>query len=442
MRDDFCFGENLRMCVFGSSHGDFVGVEIDGCPKGIEVSEREIQLQLDRRRPGGSAISSQRQEADRLVVQGGIKGGKTTGGKIRMLIRNIDVRKGDYARFEETPRPGHADFVSKIKYGKVESGGGFFSGRMTAAFVMAGAVAKKILAAKKIRTMAFARQIGKIEQKGDVTEQEILKNTYNNDVRAADFKTAGKMRKEIENAMKKRDSVGGIVECRIIGVPAGIGGPVFGSLESSISDAIYAIPGVKGVAFGSGFAGAGMRGSQHNDAFRFVGGKIITNTNYSGGILGGISNGMPIVFHVAFKPTPSIGILQETVDLKKGINAKMRIIGRHDPCIAIRAVAVVENIAAICMADEMMRAECDEAGLSGLRRKIDAVDREIIGLVGERMRLALSTAKHKRKIMDKKRESEVLSNASRNAAPFVSEKFAADLFRKIIGESRRIQKRK
>ena len=357
--EPFSFGKKFRITVFGSSHGKHVGVEIEGCPAGVKVSEGDIQLWLDRRKPGQGSLTSGRREEDKIIVEAGIEDGKTNGKKIRMLVENKDAKSGDYSKFGETPRPGHADYTAIVKYGKAEPGGGFFSGRMTAAFVMAGAVAKKVLEARGVRTSAFARQIGKVRVEREVSEEEIEKNTYQNAVRTADAKKAEEMIREVERARDDGDSVGGIVECRITGVKAGIGEPMFSSIESRISQAVFAIPAVKGVEFGSGFASAGMRGSTHNDEFAVKGGKIITRTNNAGGILGGIADGMPIVFRVAFKPTASIFREQKTVDVKSMKETALRIAGRHDPCIAIRAVSVVEGVAAFCIADIILAGEAE-----------------------------------------------------------------------------------
>jgi len=354
MSKPFSFGRHFRITVFGSSHGEHVGVEIEGCPKGLPIGENEIQEQLDRRKPGSSPLVSARKEEDKLIVESGMKNGKTTGEKIRMLVKNSDAKPQHYANFKKTPRPGHADFTSSVKYGKSDSGGGVFSGRMTAAFVMAGAVAKKLLLPRRIRTLALARQIGSVKLVGEATDQIILENTYRNDVHTADMAIAKKMSDAVEKAKSAGDSLGGIVECRITGVPAGVGEPMFGSIESTISQAMFAIPAAKGVEFGAGFAAASMRGSEHNDAFYSEEGKVKTRTNNAGGILGGLSSGMPIIFRVAFKPTASIFMEQESVNLETGQQEKLRIQGRHDPCIAIRAVPVVENVAAFCMADILL----------------------------------------------------------------------------------------
>ena len=349
--DPFSFGNKFRVLVFGSSHGPHVGVEIEGCPAGVEVSGSDVQMWLDRRKPGASPLASPRKEEDRLVVESGIENGKTTGGKIRMLVKNKDIRSKDYEKFSETPRPGHSDYPAMLKYGKVEPGGGFFSGRMTAAFVMAGAVAKKLLEAKGVETLAFLRQVGKVRAEKEVGDAEAAKNAYANPVRAADLKMADAMQKEIESAKSEGDSVGGVVECRVIGMRAGAGEPMFQSIEGRLSQAMFAIPAVKGVEFGAGFAAAEMKGSQNNDEFIVLGGKVTAKTNNAGGILGGLSTGMPIVFRVAFKPTSSIFKPQKTANVKTMKEEEIVISGRHDPCIAIRAVPVVECVAAICAAD-------------------------------------------------------------------------------------------
>ena len=349
--DPFSFGSGFRVTVFGSSHGPHVGVEIEGCPEGVPVSESDVQIWLDRRKPGASPLASARKEEDRVIVEGGIEGGKTTGGKIRMIVKNTDAKSKDYEKFSETPRPGHADYPSIVKYGSAQAGGGFFSGRMTAAFVMAGAIAKKLLEARGVQTLAFSRQIGKARAGKEIGDGEIEKNTYSNPVRAADLNLADAMQKEIESAKAEGDSVGGVVECRVLGLPAGMGEPMFRSIESRISQAMFAIPAVKGIEFGAGFAAAELKGSENNDEFVAVGGKVRTKTNNAGGILGGLSTGMPIVFRVAFKPTSSIYKPQKTANVKTMKEEKLVISGRHDPCIAIRAVPVVECVAAMCIAD-------------------------------------------------------------------------------------------
>ncbi len=349
--DPFIFGDKFRIMIFGSSHGPFVGVEIFGCPAGVSVSKQDIQKWLDRRKPGQSRLTSKRHEEDEAIIESGIAKGKTTGGTIRIIVKNKDTRSKDYEKFSITPRPGHADYPALVKYGKVEGGSGVFSGRMTAAFVMAGAVAKKVLEEKGISTLAFSRQIGKIACCADLPAKEFEKKTYANAVRCPDKHAAKIMEKEIEMARDEGDSVGGIIECRILGIKAGAGEPMFASIESRISQAMFAIPAVKGIEFGSGFAGSSTKGSQNNDEYIVKNGQITAKTNNAGGILGGLANGMPIEFKVAIKPTSSIFKKQQTVDMKKMKIAELKIEGRHDPCIAIRAVPVVECLAAVCVAD-------------------------------------------------------------------------------------------
>ncbi|MBI5176453.1 chorismate synthase [Candidatus Micrarchaeota archaeon] len=370
----FEFGEKFRIEVSGSSHGPSVGVRIGGCPAGIEVNESDIQLQLDHRKPGQSLLTTQRVEEDKVVIESGIENGATTGGEISMHVKNKNVIAAHYSSMQNTPRPGHADFPAKVKYGPTDlSGGGFFSGRMTAAFVMAGAVAKKIIGKSGIETMAFARQIGSVSVQRDVSESEIRQNTYSNPVHTAAAESVEKMVTEVESARRDGDSVGGVIECRILGVPAGRGEPMFRSIESVVSQAMFAIPAVKGMEFGSGFAGSTLRGSQNNDGYALEDGKVVTTTNNCGGILGGLSTGMPIIFRVAIKPTSSIYTPQHTVDLQTMKPAMLSIKGRHDPCIAIRAVPVVENLAAVCIADMML---LEDEGKKRLGERNGNEDRE------------------------------------------------------------------
>ncbi|HQT45497.1 MAG TPA: chorismate synthase, partial [Candidatus Micrarchaeota archaeon] len=326
-------------------------VEVFGCPAGARVARDDVQKWLDRRKPGQSNITSKRQEDDEAIIEAGIENGKTTGGTIRIIVKNKDTRSKDYEKFGTTPRPGHADYPASVRYGKVEGGSGVFSGRMTAAFVMAGAVAKKILEEKGISTLAFSSQIGKVQCGTGIEAKATEKGIYSNVTRCPDGKTAKLMEKEIEKARDEGDSVGGVIECRVTGIGAGEGEPMFASVESRISQAMFAIPAVKGIEFGSGFAGSALKGSQNNDEYIVKNGKVSAKTNNSGGILGGLTSGMPIVFRVAIKPTSSIFKKQHTVNISTMKSEELKIEGRHDPCIAIRAVPVVECMAAVCMAD-------------------------------------------------------------------------------------------
>ncbi|MFX1519491.1 MAG: chorismate synthase [Promethearchaeota archaeon] len=351
-------GEKFRITSFGESHGKCVGVVIDGCPSGLSLSEDDIQPELNRRRPGQSQITTKRHEEDKVELLSGVFNGYTTGAPICMLIWNKDVDSSKYELFRHVPRPGHADFTARLKYGGFNDyrGGGRFSGRITASFVMAGAVARKLLRdVLKIDIVAYTIEVGGIKAKKIEDVKLIKKNVEKTPIRAADLEIAKKMIELIVQAEKEGDSVGGIIECTVINVPVGLGEPVFSSLESDISKAIFSIPAVKGIEFGAGFRGARLKGSENNDAFRIKEGTIVTKTNNSGGILGGISNGMPITFRVAIKPTPSIRKKQDSVNILEKKETTIQIKGRHDPCLVSRAVPVVESMIAIVLADHSMR---------------------------------------------------------------------------------------
>ena len=325
------FGENLKLTIFGESHGEAVGMVLDGFPAGESVDLALVKEELKRRAPGMSELSTPRKEADEPVFISGLMEGHSTGAPICAMIKNTDTKSSDYR--PEKPRPGHADLTAQIKYRGFADyrGGGPFSGRLTAAMVLAGALLKQTLERRDIFTEAKIIRIGSAE------------------VTQPDFDFA--MRKEILDARASGDSVGGVIECVATGLPAGLGGLMFGGLESRIAAAICAIPGVKGVEFGAGFEIAKMRGSEANDPIRLENGRIFTETNNSGGINGGLTNGMPLVVRCAFRPTPSIAREQKTVDLSKMENTTMRISGRHDPCIVPRAVPVVESMVAFCIMD-------------------------------------------------------------------------------------------
>ena len=327
------FGENIKLTIFGESHGEAIGMVLDGFPAGENIDVNEIKEQLARRAPGKSETSTPRTEADEPIFLSGLFNGHSTGAPICAMIKNTDTRSGDY--HPEKPRPGHADLTAQIKYKGCSDfrGGGPFSGRLTAAMVLAGAICKQALSRRNISVDASIISVGSI------------KNTN------PDFDFA--MKKEILDARASGDSVGGIIECSASGIPAGLGGLMFGGMESRISAALYAIPGVKGVEFGAGFEIAAMRGSQANDPIIIEEGRIFTETNNAGGINGGLTNGMPIVVRCAFRPTPSISREQKTVDLMKHENTTMRVVGRHDPCVVPRAVPVVESMVAFCILDAL-----------------------------------------------------------------------------------------
>ncbi len=353
----FTIGDNYRISVFGESHGECVGVTVEGVPPGTEIDGRFIQGELNKRKPGQSAITTQRKETDKLEILSGVLNGKASGGPITMQIKNEDVDSSYYEEIKNTPRPGHADCTAMIKYGEDydHRGGGFFSGRMTAAYVMAGAIAKQILKEHDIEILAHVIQIGSVKVQKELSDTDIKNNVYRNDLRCADPDISDSLRKEVLAAKKEGDSVGGMIEARIIGLPPGVGEPIFDSIESVLSHYMYSIPAVKGVDFGAGMKSAAMKGSEHNDAFGIKGDEVITETNNAGGILGGISNGMPVVLRVAIKPTPSISIPQKTVDMDTMRECELKVRGRHDPCIAVRALPVVENFAACGILDLMMK---------------------------------------------------------------------------------------
>lgn len=348
-------GHELRLTLFGASHGPCVGAVLDGVPPGMVVDVRRIQSEVDLRKPR-AGIGTPRAEEDRVEVLSGILDGRSTGSPITLMVMNRDIDPSKYERFRTVPRPGHADLTALSKYSECADlrGGGQFSGRMTVALVAAGAIAKMLLEERGVRVAAFVRQIGRVrdEEERDVTSAILSRG---NDVRAASEDLAEGMRREIAAAREDGDSVGGVVECIADGLPMGLGEPFFDTVEGEIAKMMFAIPAVKGVEFGSGFGAAAMRGSMHNDPFVLVDGKVRTAKNDAGGVLGGITNGMPVVFRVAIKPTASIARGQRSLDLGSGEQTELRIEGRHDPCIAPRAVPVVEAGAALVLADLSMR---------------------------------------------------------------------------------------
>jgi len=349
------FGTRYRTTIFGTSHGPFVGCTIEGLAAGTPVDEGFVQAQLDRRRPGQSLLVSQRKESDHVEFSGGLLDGVATGEPIVAILRNEDVRSGSYAQVGRVPRPGHGDFAAIMKYGGKSDlrGGGQLSGRMTAPLVVSGAIARGPLASMGVRFVAHATQIGRVTAR-PCTPEEIEANVERTPVRCADLDAADRMIAEVEEARRDRDSVGGIIEGIVTGLPAGVGEPFFDSLESALSHLFFSIPAVKGVDFGAGFRAASMRGSEHNDPFIVDRGRVSTATNHAGGILGGITSGMPVVFRIAVKPTASIPKPQRSVDLTTMTPTEVVVTGRHDPCIVPRAVPVVENAAAMVILDLML----------------------------------------------------------------------------------------
>ncbi len=323
------YGKWVRISIFGQSHSEAIGVTIDGLPAGIPINMEELQRFMNRRAPGQSRYSTPRKEADKPEFISGLMGSTTCGAPLTALIQNTNTKSGDYDNIRDIPRPGHADLTAHIKYGGYEDvrGGGHFSGRLTAPLCIAGGIFKQIL-----------------QKKGVEIDTRIVEIGGNHE---DPFQ-------EIDRAREDLDSVGGIVECRITGVPAGIGDPMFDGVENAIAQTVFAIPAVKGIEFGAGFAASRMRGSQNNDPFRYdEDGNIRTTSNNSGGILGGITNGMEIIFRCAFKPTPSISQPQDSISWSSGENAVLEVHGRHDPCIVPRALPCVESAAALALINLM-----------------------------------------------------------------------------------------
>ena len=342
------WGNTIKISIFGESHGTGIGVVIDGFPSGVMYDEAFVLREMERRAPGRNKQSTARKEPDRPEIQSGIYNGKTTGTPICAVIRNTNQHSSDYAELAAQPRPGHADYTAEVKYGGYQdrAGGGHFSGRLTAPLCIAGGICLQILAREGITVVSRIASIAGITDEGELTgslagkEFPVVSDARGEEMRAA-----------IAAAREEGDSVGGVIECAVFGAPAGLGDPMFGGMENRIAAAVFGIPAVKGVEFGAGFGVASLRGSEDNDAFTVENGKIITETNHCGGILGGITNGMPIVFRAAFKPTPSIAREQQSVNLQTMVPEKMAVTGRHDPCIVPRAVPCVEAAAAIAVYD-------------------------------------------------------------------------------------------
>ena len=349
------YGENLKLSIFGQSHGAAIGMTLDGIPAGLPVDTDALQVFLNRRAPGQNDWSTPRKEADRPEFLSGILDGYTCGAPITAVIYNKNTRSGDYANLKDCPRPGHADLTAQIKYGGFQdaAGGGHFSGRLTAPLCIAGGLCKQWLEGMGIQVFAHVAAIAGISDTpfdplapdADLIQPEFP--VVNQDAGA-------RMRAVISAAKSDGDSVGGIVECAVTGLPAGVGEPMFGGVESRIAQIVYGVPAVKGVEFGAGFAAAKLRGSQNNDDYVMTDGKIRTATNNSGGILGGITTGMPLIFRAALKPTPSISRPQQSVSLSSGEMQELIVKGRHDPCIVPRAVPVIEAAATIAIFDMIL----------------------------------------------------------------------------------------
>ncbi len=349
------YGNQLKLSIFGQSHGAAIGMVLDGIPAGLPVDWDKLQTFLNRRAPGQAAYATSRKEADKPELLSGIVNGFTCGAPISAVIQNSNTRSRDYENLKDQPRPGHADYTAQIKYGGYQdvAGGGHFSGRLTAPLCIAGGLCKQWLEEKNIHIAARIQAIAGIsDDPMDQTCPDLSR--IGADFPVVNPEAGERMRQAIAAAKEDGDSVGGIVECFVTGLPAGIGDPMFDGMESVLAQIVYGIPAVKGLEFGAGFRCADMTGSQSNDSFTVTDGKVRTKTNHCGGILGGITNGMPLVFRAAFKPTPSIAKTQTSISLAQMCEKPLNVEGRHDPCIVPRAVPVVEAAAAIAIFDAYM----------------------------------------------------------------------------------------
>lgn len=356
------WGRNFTVSIFGESHGEGIGVTIGGAPAGIPIDRKALLAFMARRAPGKDKTSTPRQESDLPETLSGIYNGKTTGAPIAAVIRNRDTRSGDYSEFARVARPGHSDYTAYLRYKGCNDprGGGHFSGRLTAPLCYAGGVAKQILEAGGIFVGAHIAEIAGISDTPfdpAALDRETLSRAGSCAFPVLDADAGQKMRDAIEDARMSLDSVGGVVECAAIGYPGGVGSPMFGGIENRAASILFGIPAVKGVEFGAGFGAARLRGSENNDPFLIRDGQVCARTNRAGGILGGISTGMPIVARAAFKPTPSIASQQRTVDFVENAERDLVIKGRHDPCVVVRAVPVVEAAMAIALLDSLLEAE-------------------------------------------------------------------------------------
>lgn len=360
-------GKNIKLSIFGESHGKGIGVVIDGLPSGIPIDMEYIQGQMARRAPGSSSVwSTKRKEPDIPDIISGVLNGRTTGTPLCAMIKNTDTRSSDYSELQRIPRPGHADLTAILRYCGASDprGGGHFSGRLTAAMVFAGAVCLQALKTRFPMTIySHICSIGNINDSGDAEsiDKDVIEELMQSDFPVLNKKAGDEMIALINQTASEADSIGGVIETVIKGFPKGIGDPIFDGMESKIASIVFSVPAVKGIEFGSGFKGSSFKGSQNNDELVFAdktkvndADNVGTKTNNSGGILGGITNGMPIVFRAAVKPTASIGLEQNSVDLIAGESAKLKVKGRHDPCIVPRAIPVIESVCAVVLLDSII----------------------------------------------------------------------------------------
>lgn len=353
------YGRNIRMSIFGQSHSEAIGVVVDGLPPGFKIDMDALCRFMERRAPGRNSYSTARKETDVPEFLSGLMDGVTCGAPLAAVIRNSDAKSGDYDNLRDVPRPGHADFTAQLKFGGAQdvSGGGHFSGRLTAPLCVAGGICLQYLRTRGIEIAAHIASIGTVR---DVPFDDVTVGKAELDALqkagfpVLDAERGALMRVAIEKARETGDSLGGIIECAAVGVPGGLGDPMFDGMENRIAGIVFGIPAIKGVEFGSGFHGASLFGSEHNDSFYMTGNDVKTRTNHNGGILGGITSGMPVVFRAAVKPTPSISREQQSVSLSGNKDVALNVKGRHDPCIVPRAVPVVEAAAAVAILDALL----------------------------------------------------------------------------------------
>lgn len=430
-------GETLRLSIFGASHEAQIGMTLDGFPAGERIGTDALAAFLSRRAPGRNAWSSARREADEPEFLSGLRDGVSDGAPITAILRNTDARGADYASISAVPRPGHADYAAWVRTGSIPAGGGAWSGRMTAALCIAGGICLQFLERRGVAVRSRIAQIGGIADEGELTAAS----------RPGGFPTlsaerGGEMIAAIAAAKAEGDSLGGTAECAVFGLPAGLGGPLFDGLEGRISALLYAIPAVKGVEFGLGFAAARLRGSENNDPFVLRAGRVETATNNCGGLLGGVTDGMPLLFRAAFKPTPSIAKTQKSVDLASMTETELSVGGRHDPCVVPRALPCVEAAAAIALCDAMISRGTEGEELAALRARIDRLDGDIQTLFERRMalceRVAAYKAGHALPVRDAAREREKLRlSAARASAGMAA--YDAALTEQLMALSRRRQ---
>ena len=463
------FGKNIRTAISGESHGPSVGVVVTGLPPGEAVDLEALQRFLDRRAPGRSALTTARKETDVPRVTSGLEQGRTTGGPLCISFANSDTHSSDYETIRSVPRPNHADYTGRLRYGQEIDlrGGGHFSGRLTAPLCAAGGIALQILERAGIRVGAHLVQAGTTKDRSWTETQPCeadFEGILKNELPVLDPAAGEAMKQEILAAKAELDSLGGAVECAVLGLPGGLGSPMFEGVENVLAQALFGIPAVKAVEFGTGRGFAALRGSQANDAFCIRDGAVRTVTNHCGGILGGITSGMPLVFTVTFKPTPSIGKPQQSVDLRSMTETVLTITGRHDPCIAVRAVPAVEAAAALCVLDLMMEKDrireaetfggrqtddgpetgtAKACGMEALRAEIDTINRGMAELFCRRMEVSARIAEYKREhglpISDPQREQEILDRISAQAGGELAQ-YAREMFRTLFEVSKDYQR--